>query len=475
MEWRKKEANRHLAKLDFDIYIIKSKAQKLLEDIKEITLSEQKNREIVTKLKTDYRTIFLKYNNNNKEDYSLIQIPLELQFENVDKLFSAFEMAMESNVYSEVGKIVKALDDTIGNLRIVIEEAPSIIMMGKSMIPSRISEIKKISDHMLQEGYNLDYLQIDYNISESEKKVADIFDRLNVLNLEDSIFELKTIMDYFERLYADFDKEKIAKKFFDDYIRSVVLKCKKLKKIIGNISKKIDDIKYSYDLTDDDVKIISELDKEVESCQQLYDKVMFEYRSKKTAYTRLSKEMETINSRLVKAEEKLDYTLRSLGSLKEDEIRAREQLDEIKSIIHQAKEHMNTFKLPIVPKNYYVELEEANEALRNLVIELEKQPISIKTLNTRVDTARDLVLKVYNTSIEVVKTASMAENAIVYGNRYRAMNKTIDSGLFKAERDFFKGNFKSSLEYAINSINIIEPGIHKRLLEASKNGNKLEG
>lgn len=470
-----KEANRHLAKLDFDIYIIKSKAQKLLEDIKEITLSEQKNREIVTKLKADYRTIFLKYNNNNKEDYSLIQIPLELQFENVDKLFSAFEMAMESNVYSEVGKIVKALDDTIGNLRIVIEEAPSIIMMGKSMIPSRISEIKKISDHMLQEGYNLDYLQIDYNISESEKKVADIFDRLNVLNLEDSIFELKTIMDYFERLYADFDKEKIAKKFFDDYIRSVVLKCKKLKKIIGNISKKIDDIKYSYDLTDDDVKIISELDKEVESCQQLYDEVMFEYRSKKTAYTRLSKEMETINSRLVKAEEKLDYTLRSLGSLKEDEIRAREQLDEIKSIIHQAKEHMNTFKLPIVPKNYYVELEEANEALRNLVIELEKQPISIKTLNTRVDTARDLVLKVYNTSIEVVKTASMAENAIVYGNRYRAMNKTIDSGLFKAERDFFKGNFKSSLEYAINSINIIEPGIHKRLLEASKNGNKLEG
>ncbi len=470
-----KEANRHLAKLDFDIYIVKSKAQKLLEDIKEITLSEQKNREIVTKLKTDYRTIFLKYNNNNKEDYSLIQIPLELQFENVDKLFSAFEMAMESNVYSEVGKIVKALDDTIGNLKIVIEEAPSIIMMGKSMIPGRIKDIKRISDHMINEGYNLDYLQIDYNISESEKKVADIFDRLNVLNLEDSVFELKTIMDYFDRLYADFDKEKVAKKFFDEYIRSVVLKCKKLKKIIGNISKKIDDIKYSYDLTDDDVKIISELDSEVNSCRQLYDEVMFEYREKKTAYTKLSKEMETINSRLVKAEEKLDYTLRSLGSLKEDEIRAREQLDEIKSIIHQAKEHMNTFKLPIVPKNYYVELDEANEALRNLVIELEKQPISIKTLNTRVDTARDLVLKVYNTSLEIVKTASMAENAIVYGNRYRAINRAIDSGLLKAERDFFKGNFKSSLEYAINSINIIEPGIHKRLLEASKNENKLEG
>ena len=460
------DVNNRLANIEFDIYIAKSKAQKLLDDIKEITLSEQKNREIVTKLKSEYRTIFLQYNNNNKEDYSLIQVPLELQFENVDKLFSAFEMAMENNVYSEVGKIVKALDDTIGNLKIVIEEAPSIILMGKSLIPNRIKEVSKIYDKMVSEGYNLDYLNIEYNISESEKKVADVFDRLNVLNLEDSIFELKTILDYFDRLYNDFDKEKIAKKVFDEYLRSVILKCKKMKKIINSISSKLDDIKYSYDLTDDDVKIIGELHDEVQSCEELYDQVVATFREKNTAYSRLSKEMEKINLRLVKAEEKLDYTLRSLGSLKEDEIRAREQLDEIKDIVKQAKSHMASFKLPIIPKNYYVELEEANEAMREMIIELEKKPISIKTLNTRVDTARDLVLKVYNTSLEIVKTASMAENAIVYGNRYRAINASIDNGLTKAERDFFKGNFKSSLEYAINAINVIEPGIHKRLLEA---------
>ena len=114
-------------------------------------------------------------------------------------------MAMENNVYSEVGKIVKAFDDTIGNLKIVIEEAPSIILMGKNMIPNRIEEVSKIYDKMVSEGYNLDYLNLSYNISESEKKVADIFDRLNVLNLEDSIFELRTIMDYFDNIYADFD------------------------------------------------------------------------------------------------------------------------------------------------------------------------------------------------------------------------------------------------------------------------------
>ena len=36
-------------------------------------------------------------------------------------------------------------------------------------------------------------------------------------------------MDYFDRLYSDFDKERVAKKMFDDYIRSVLIKCKKIK------------------------------------------------------------------------------------------------------------------------------------------------------------------------------------------------------------------------------------------------------
>ena len=440
----------------------------MLEDIQEITLSEKKNREIVTKLKSEYRNIFLHYNNgNNKDDYSLIEVPLELQFENVDKLFSAFEIAMENNVYSEVGKIVKALDDTIGNLKIVIEEAPSIILMGKNLIPTKIEEVSKINEKMKSEGYNLDYLKIEYNISESEKKIADIFDRLNVLNLEDSIFELKTIMDYFDRLYADFDKERVAKKMFDEYIRSVLIKCKKLKKIVNNLSNKIDDIKYSYDLTDDDVHIISEIKSEIMECETAYDLLVNKYREKNTAYSRLTKEMENINAKLLKSEDKLDYTLRSLGSLKEDEIRAREQLDEIKVILKQTKSHINSYKLPVVPKNYYVELDEANEAIRNMILELEEKPISIKTLNTRVDTARDLVLKVYNTSLEIVKTASMAENAIVYGNRYR-FNNNINNGLTKAEKEFFKGNFKSALEYAINSINVVEPGIYNRLIDAYK-------
>ena len=453
-----------IAEIEMEITFVKTKANFLLDEVREITLSEERNRETITKLKSTYRDVREKYS-ANKEAYQIVSSPLELQFENLDKLFSTFEMAMDQNAYQEVGKIVKAIGDIVGNLKIVIEEAPTIILIGQSIIPKKIEDIELISEKMEKDGYNLEYLNIEYNITEANKKIQDIFQRLNVLNLEDSVFELKTMLDYFDSLYNDFDKEKIAKKIFEDYMRSILLKVSKLEKINNELYRKIDDIKYSYDLTDDDVSVIDEIKNELIAIRTSYDKTVNVHRSRTNSYSRLAKEMEIINVKLTKTEEKLNGALRSLGSLKEDEQRAREQLNEIKNILINAKDKINTYKLPVVPKIYYVELSEATLAINEMVKELDKRPISIKTLNTRVDTARDLVLKLYNTTNETVKTAKMAEAAIVYGNRYRPVNKDVDFGLTKAENSFMKGNFKLSLENAINAINIVEPGIHKRLID----------
>lgn len=455
-------------KADFDLNTLKTKASFLLEEIKDVTLSEERNRETITKLKAEYREILNTYK-DYEEEYEIVKNPLELQFENIDKLFSAFETSMEQNAYTEVGKIVKAIADVIGNLKVIIEETRPIVSLGKNLIPKKEEDIKNIYDKMSKDGYNLEYLNIDYNIEEANKKIQDIFQRLNVLNVEDSLFELKTMHDYFDSLYADFDKERYSKKIYEDYSRSILIKATKLEKVNNELYKKIGDIKYSYDLTDDEVNVIAEIKKEIMDIRASYDKVVDVARSKTLAYSKLAREMEIINSKLVRTEEKLNGALKTLGSLKEDELRAREQLDEIKRILSQTKEKIRSYKLPTIPKNYYVEISEAMGAINELVKELDKRPISIKILNLRVDTARDLVLKVYNTVNETVKTAKMAETAIVYGNRYRVTNKEVDFGLSKAESAFLKGNFKSSLENAISAINIVEPGIHKKLLEESQN------
>lgn len=454
------------SKLELEIYYIKSKSDFLLDEIREITLSESKNREIVTKLKKDYRDIYLKYN-NSPSDYEGINNTIELQFENIDKLFNAFELAMENNDYSEASKIVKALTDNIGNIGIIIDEASSIILMGKKLIPDKIEDVKKIYDRMTKEGYLLDYLNIDYNISEAEKKLADIFDRLKVLNVNDSIIELKTILDYFDGLYGDFDKEVEAKKNYDSLSRKIAIKNKKLSAIIKNIISKIEDIKFSYDLLDEDVKVIDELNLTIKGLQNDYDIIIENFRNKSFSYSQLYKELELINNRVSVTEEKVEQTVKFLSSLKDDEIRAREQLDEIKNILESSKEKMESFKLPIIPKDYYVELSEANDALDNMIDELNKKPISIRVLNLRVDTARDLVLKLHKNTSETIKNASLAESTIVYSNRFRYNNK-INNALNRAEDYFYEGRYSEALELAIKAVSDVNPNIYNEVMIAKE-------
>ena len=156
--------------------------------------------------------------------------------------------------------------------------------------------------------------------------------------------------------------------------------------------------------------------------------------------------------------------LDSIGSMKEDEIRARQQLEEIKLILKDSKYKIREYNLPIIPKNYFVELNEAQVAIKEIIKELDKKPITIEVLNTRVDTARDLVLKLYNTTKEMMKTAMFAEMAIVYGNRYRTESEELNKYLTYAEKLFYKGEYQKSLELSINSLNKIERGIYDKLL-----------
>ena len=275
-----------MLQVDFELNNLKTKAGFLLDEIKDVTLSEERNRETITKLKATYRDIYSTYK-DYEEEYSIIKVPLELQFENVDKLFQAFESSMEKNAYTEVGKIVKAISDIIDNLKAVIEETRPIVNLGKNLIPKKIEDIKNIASKMTKEGYNLEYLNIDYNIEEASKKIQDIFQRLNVLNIEDSLFELKTMHDYFDSLYNDFDKEKVSKRIFEDYSRSILIKATKLEKINNELYKKIDDIKYSYDLTDDEVAVITEIKNEIMNIRSSYDSTVDVARSKMLPFSSL--------------------------------------------------------------------------------------------------------------------------------------------------------------------------------------------
>lgn len=451
-----------IAKLEMEIYKVRTNSEFLLNEIKDITNSEEKNRAIITKLKAKYREIYQKFN-NEKDSYGDYEKVVFKQFEVIAKSFEKFEIIMENNDYTEVSELVNTISDMLKHMEVIVTEMPSVILLATSILPKKIVEIGETYKKLSDKGFPLDYLNVEYNVEEAYKKIDDILERAKNLDLEDSLLELKVLHDYFENLFNDFEKEKVTKNVYDEANEKLQSKLSKINDLLNEIFSSIDDVKNLYDLSDENIEELNNIKKDFDALNEDYNVLISHTNNNTFAYSKLTKEIENLILRLANLESRLDTVLDQIGSMREDEVRARQQLEEIRLILKDSKNYIRQYNLPIIPKSYFVELSEAQAAIKEIVKELAKKPITIDVLNTRVDTARDLVLKIYGRTKEMIKTAKFAEMAIVYGNRYRSNTEELDKRLTCSEILFNKGDYKKSLELTINTLNKVEPDIYNKL------------
>ena len=242
-----------IAKLEMEIYKVRTNSDFLLNEIKEITTSEERNRAVITNLKSIYRDLYKKFS-DSKESYGDVAESIELQFENIAQRFESFENHMEDNDFAEVPKVVKSIDELLKHMTNIIEEMPSIYLMTSSVLPKKIKEASEEYESMKSVGYPLDYLNVEYNITEANKKINDIQEKSKELNIEDSLFELKILSDYFDSLFTDFEKEKVNRNVYEEANRTFVKKLKKNNHIIEEMFNQLDEIRSLYNLTEEDIK-----------------------------------------------------------------------------------------------------------------------------------------------------------------------------------------------------------------------------
>lgn len=450
-------AIRKMTDIELEIDRLKRRSDKLIGEIQLITGSEERNRSLITKLKIRYRELQAKFNRCTK-DYTEVEDVIKNEFTKVDEKFQLFENAMDQNDYVEVEKIVVVIDEEITNLKNILDNIPNIIIMANVLIPAKIEEAKTQYARMIRDGYPLDYLQVDYNLEEISNKSASIMVKVKKLEVDinEANIELKTMLDYFNNLFGDFDKEKESKDSYREGCKKFRYKIEKVNKVVYDIYVQIDDIKVTYDLTEEEMNRFSTLNKNLELINENFKTLLDHGKTKTFAYSKLNDELDSLTIKLSRLQDDLDYQLRSITSMKDDEYRAKEQLATIQDLLKKSKYKLKDYKLPVIPSSYYVELKEAQDAIREIAKELEKKPIVIKILNIRVDTARDLVFKIYNKTNDMIKESMMSENMIVYGNRYRSLSPNIEQELEKATSLFYKGQYAKSFEISKKAVENIE-------------------
>ena len=450
-------AIRKMTDIELEIDRLKRRSDKLIGEIQLITGSEERNRSLITKLKIRYRELQAKFNRCTK-DYTEVEDVIKNEFTKVDEKFQLFENAMDQNDYVEVEKIVVVIDEEITNLKNILDNIPNIIIMANVLIPAKIEEAKTQYARMIRDGYPLDYLQVDYNLEEISNNSASIMVKVKKLEVDinEANIELKTMLDYFNNLFGDFDKEKESKDSYREGCKKFRYKIEKVNKVVYDIYVQIDDIKVTYDLTEEEMNRFSTLNKNLEFINENFKTLLEHGKTKTFAYSKLNDELDSLTIKLSRLQDDLDYQLRSITSMKDDEYRAKEQLATIQDLLKKSKYKLKDYKLPVIPSSYYVELKEAQDAIREIAKELEKKPIVIKILNIRVDTARDLVFKIYNKTNDMIKESMMSENMIVYGNRYRSLSPDMEQELEKATSLFYKGQYAKSFEISKKAVENIE-------------------
>ena len=447
-----KGAIKKIAYIEIELEELKNKTRILLDEIKVITTSEERNRSIITKLKIVYREIQNKYERTSK-DYGEVGEYIVKEFNLIDKKIQSFEKAMDNNDYILVEKIVEELEAKINTLKKVVDESPSIILMATTLVNNKIDEVNTMYYRMQRDGYPLDYLNIEYNIREIRKKCQDIIENLKKFVIGDSSLELKTMLDYLNSIFVSFDKEKESKDIFRENCKTLKYKLESINKVVYDIYIQMDDIKKTYDLKDEEINKFSVLNKALEQINEDY-KVLIEQSKMHTfSYSKLVEELDGLERKLTRLQDDLDFRLQSITSMQDDENRAKEQLETIQNLLKQSKNKIRDNKIPVIPNSYFIELKEAQDAIREIIKELNKKPIVIKILNIRVDTARDLVFKIYNKTNDMVKLVNLNEKLIVYANRYCATSKEFENQIEEACELFNKGQYKQSLDIVINALN----------------------
>jgi len=449
-----------------ELYKAKFLLSKLLEEIEDVNMSEEKYRTLIIKLKTKYRELN-DYYEAHKKEYGELENVVEMQFENIEKRFQIFEEFMETNDYSEVIHIVKSIDLMLEHMQDVVKKIPDLVIVAHKIIPLKIEELTNIYEKMILDNYNLKELNVTTNLENALKSTNELVEKVKGLNFKDVEVEFEAIVEYLDDLFKVFETEQIARK---EYSKLKILFEKKLiktNKIVSSVYKELDSIRSMYNLKAEEIDSLNVVKTRLMEVNDNYKKIITDLKSQETNFLTANKELIDVNSILIELSDDLDKLLKSLGNMYEDEQRAREQLNEIEKLLRDSKGILNKYNFPSVNKELFIEIKEANEAVYEVIKELKEKPIKINTLNTRVDTARDLALKVYTHVNDMLKKMEVIEELIVFANKYRSESEIISDNLNKASNFFFQGNYNKSLDVLekalINKIPNIEEIIKLKL------------
>ena len=417
------------------------KVNALDNDLYVLIKPEEDSRQSILKLKENYRRVKQTFYANSS-DLDLVSSSINQVFDKLDQMFIDFETHIESAEYDEAQALLPTIGKVVSALESALSQLPNLCILVNTVIPEKISELKKNYEEVEAQGLPLYNLSFSVRLGEWNNDLQIIRTRLTKLEIANIMEALDALQSEIEEVQYQLNGEQSDKKYFEENNQIIYNKVIELEKVFLKICSLLPDVYKTYVVTDEKKATVEELKQimnNLGTVKQSLDNYV--HSSLKQPFSSLRSKLDELSDQYEKAKEGIDNFKAYVDFLKSSSEEAYTLVFVYYYRIKQVESLLREIALPLFSEQYKARIEDCYDLLNEIDKAVKIQPIAVDEINERVDALKSSANALFDEVENKFREMQLAESAVVYANRDRNHQDDVHQQLSALEQEFYQGEF----------------------------------
>lgn len=438
-------------------------AKDLLARIEKVTEIENIQRVEIIRVKGKYREVGNEYEKIRVKVEEFVPHALEM-FKELDDDFVKLETLMNNQMFADAKNFTEEIENRIDSLQENLKDLPSYVYVVSDLLPSKIDKVDELITSLEGDEYALEEMNIAARRQEVDKQMEESIVHVKNVDIKGAAEVLEPLTGLIEELVIDLGKELDSYKQFKEKWRESYNELQRLTDVYQNTMKEYRRLITEFVIDEEEV-VISKKYEEFKQIQKDANDLIEQMESGHFAYANMLEHVENLYDRMMQHDAYLEEFKKQKEDIDTKNQKTEELLENINIVLLEIKSEIKNEHLPLVNDSYRDYIADSYNKVEEIKRFKTHKPVVLNELCAKVEGARDVIYKLYDNVHNMIVTAGMVEDAIVYANRYRSMFLEVNTELTKAEVLFRNGEYRNALQVAVDILERLEPGKYEELIK----------
>lgn len=438
-------------------------AKDLLARIEKVTEIENIQRVEIIRVKGKYREVGNEYEKIRVKVEEFVPHALEM-FKELDDDFVKLETLMNNQMFADAKNFTEEIENRIDSLQENLKDLPSYVYVVSDLLPSKIDKVDELITSLEGDEYALEEMNIAARRQEVDEQMEESIAHVKNVDIKGAAEVLEPLTGLIEELVIDLGKELDSYKQFKEKWRESYNELQRLTDVYQNTMKEYRRLITEFVIDEEEV-VISKKYEEFKQIQKDANDLIEQMESGHFAYANMLEHVENLYDRMMQHDAYLEKFKKQKEDIDTKNQKTEELLENINIVLLEIKSEIKNEHLPLVNDSYRDYIADSYNKVEEIKRFKTHKPVVLNELCAKVEGARDVIYKLYDNVHNMIVTAGMVEDAIVYANRYRSMFLEVNTELTKAEVLFRNGEYRNALQVAVDILERLEPGKYEELIK----------